>query len=365
MKTSRRIRLSGIAAVLGACMFGQGAAATSGDDGQDSLLSANPGAGPAARRSISFAIDNDALVSDNYDQEYSFGLNLTYRGEGVEDQLASLHQPLGWLDQKIGLDQQAPIGANSAKIEYGFYAFTPEDDTVSAPQPNDRPFASLVFIASTHDRYQPNGEVSWQSTLTLGLLGLDIVGDIQDGYHSISGNKPARGWDNQISDGGEPTAGYSLARQQLLYKSGSDFEIKTTTQGSVGYLTETSWSMSLRAGNIETPWNSFNPELTTYGERSIPADLGKASEHYFWTGFALTARAYNVFLQGQFRDSEVTYDSGELNHGIVEAWVGYTAVFANGYSFTYSIRAQTSEVKHGDGDRDYFWGSLSITKFYF
>jgi hypothetical protein len=90
--------------------------------------------------------------------------------------------------------------------------------------------------------------------------------------------------------------------------------------------------------------------------------VGRVSEHYFWTGISLKARAYNAFLQGQFKDSEVTYDSDELNHGIVEAWVGYTVALAEGYSFTYSIRGHTSELKQGVGDRNVLWGGLQITK---
>lgn len=171
-----------------------------------------------------------------------------------------------------------------------------------------------------------------------------------------------QGWDNQISEGGELTARYSVARQRLLYRNGSGLEIKTTTLGSVGYLTEASWSLSLRAGKIHTPWVSFNPELTSYGENSIPSDQGRVSEHYFWTGFSLKARAYNAFMQGQFKDSEVTYHSDELNHGIVEAWVGYTIALDDGYSFTYSIRGHTSELKQGTGDRNVIWGGLLVTK---
>ena len=341
-------------------MLASNAAAIDSDDQQG-----GPGAGPEAQRSISFAIDNDALTTGNSDEDYTAVFNLTFRGKGVEDQLASLHRPLGWLDSAIGLDQWASISPNSAQIEYGIYAFTPEDLDVSDPLRDERPYASLIFIASTQERHQATGEVSWQSTLTLGVLGLDIADSLQKGIHSLTNSEPPKGWDNQISDGGEPTAGYSLARQQLLYKNGANLEIKTTAQGSVGYLTEASWGMSLRAGTIYTPWYSFNPELTSYGERPFAADLGKTSEHYFWTGFALTARAYNVFLQGQFRDSEVTYDSDELNIGIVEGWAGYTYMFDNGYSLSYSVRAQTSELKRGKADRDYYWFTLSITRFFF
>jgi hypothetical protein len=365
MKTTKRIRRSGIGVVAGAFMLTSSAAAIGNDAEPDSLSPANPGAGPDAQWSRSFALDNDALISDEYDEDYSFGLSFTFRGKGVVDQLASLHQPLDWLDRKIGLDQRARISTNSASIEYGLYAFTPENLSTSEPQRDDRPYASLVYIASSHERYQPTGEVSWKSTLTLGVLGLDMARELHKGWHSLSDSSQPKGWDNQISEGGEPTARYSLARQHLLYRSGSGLEIKTTILGSVGYLTEASWSVSLRAGNIYTPWTSFNPELTSYGEKAIPTDLGRPSEHYFWTGFALKARAYNVFLQGQFRDSEVTYDSDDLNPGIVEAWAGYTYMFDNGYSLAYSMRAQTSDIKRGHGDRNYFWGTLSLTKFFF
>ena len=80
----------------------------------------------------------------------------------------------------------------------------------------------LVYVSSSTERYQPqktgflaeyfNSRVS---------LGLGIVGDIQDIVHrSLDGKRP-QGWDNQISEGGEPTARYSVARQQLIYQSGS------------------------------------------------------------------------------------------------------------------------------------------------
>jgi len=340
-------------------MLAHGAAAVDNDDAQGS-----PGAEPFAHNSISFAIDNDALITDKNDEDYSAGFNLTFRGRGVEDQFASLHGPLAWLDRSIGLDRRAPVSPDSAQIEYGIYAFTPENLDVAKPLHDDRPYASLIFVASSQPRYPAAGAVSWQSTLTLGILGLDIAGNLQEELHSLRDSEEPKGWDNQISDGGEPTARYRLARQQLLYKSGSSLEIKTTTQGSLGFLTEASWGMSLRAGAIHTPWYSFNPELTSYGERPVAADLGKGSEHYFWTGFALTARAYNVFLQGQFKDSEVTYDSDELNIGIVEIWAGYTYMFDNGYSLSYSSRAQTSEIKRDKGDRSFYWGTLSISRYF-
>jgi len=189
-----------------------------------------------------------------------------------------------------------------------------------------------------------------------------VVGDLQEIVHStLSGNKP-KGWDNQISEGGEPTARYSVSRQSLLYQSGSGYQIKSTIQGSVGYITEASWSLSTRAGRIRTPWVSFNPELTSYGEKSNPNASVKVSEQYVWAGISFKYRAYNAFLEGQFKDSVVTYSGEEINRGIVEAWLGYTMGFDNGYSITYSIRGHTSELKQGNANRNVLWGGLLLSK---
>ena len=362
MTASNRIQRPGIGLLAGLLLLAGSATAFDKGEGRDTLPLVKPAPSSESRTSRSFAFDNDILVPGSRDQDYTYGLNLTFSGEGVDDHWASLQQPLSWLDDAIGLDERAGAYTGASKIEYGLLGFTPEDITQSAPQPDDRPYAGLVYVASTRERYRPASEVSWQSTLTVGVLGLDIVGDLQQNVHSITGSDAPEGWDNQISDGGELTARYSVARQELLYRDGSGLEIKSTALGSVGYITEAAWSLSLRAGKIHTPWVSFNPELTSYGEKAVPSDLGRVSEHYFWTGFALKARAWNAFLQGQFRDSAVSYDSDELNHGIVEAWVGYTVALHNGYSFTYSIRGHSSEVREGAGDRAVVWGGILITK---
>lgn len=314
------------------------------------------------RTSRSIGFDNDILVPGRRDQDYTYGLSLTFSGKGVEGHLASLHVPLDWLDHHIGLDQQNSDGSESTKIEYGIFGFTPEDLSLATPGKNDRPYAGLIYLSSTRERYDPAHQVSWQSTLTLGVMGLSIVGEIQDVIHATTDSERPQGWKNQISNGGELTARYSISRQRLLYRSHSGLEIKSTLQGAVGYITEASWSISLRAGKIHTPWISFNPELTSYGEKSIPGNKSKVSEYFFWTGISLKARAYNAFLQGQFKDSEVTYDSDEVNHGIVEGWMGYTVALADGYSFSYSVRGHTSELRQGTGDRNVVWGGLIFTK---
>lgn len=315
-----------------------------------------------SRPSWAIAFDNDVFVPGSRDQDYTYGINLTLAGNHVENHWASMFKPLNWINNKIGLDGLTGLGAKSGKIEFGLFGFTPEDKTVTAPQKNDRPYASLIYVSSSRETYDSMRDVSWQSTLTLGVLGLSLVGDLQDAIHSALDVEQAEGWDNQISKGGELTARYSLSRQSLLSNSTSGFEVKSTVQGSVGYITEASLSLSARAGKIRTPWVSFNPELGSYGEKANPNARVKASESYAWAGVAIKYRAYNAFLEGQFKDSVVTYSDDEINRGIVEAWLGYTLGFDDGYSISYSIRGHSSEINRGKADRNVVWGGLLLSK---
>lgn len=312
--------------------------------------------------SWAFAFDNDFLALQDRDQNYTLGLNFTYTGKNAETQWASLHKPLDWIDLKINLDGLVGPGVTSSSIEYGVFAFTPEDILRSYAIEDDRPYASLVFVSSSRGAYHQLQEVSWQSTLTVGLLGLDLVGDFQQALHETYGGDNPEGWDHQISSGGEPTLRYSISRQNLFFKTTSGTELKSTLQGSVGYITEASWSLGMRSGTIHTPWVSFTPELATYGEGSVASAVSKASERYFWTGIALKWRPYNALLEGQFRDSDVTYSNDQINRGIVEFWFGYTMTLRDGYSVSYSFREHSSELKEGNGDRNVTWGGVVISK---
>ena len=142
---------------------------------------------------------------------------------------------------------------------------------------------------------------------------------------------------------------------------GASFTHNTRFSQSIRF-TEISWSLGTRFGKIQTPWVSFNPELTSYGEKSIPNARVKISEQYAWAGISFKMRAYNVFLEGQFKESTVTYRSNEINHGIFEAWLGYTLALSDGYNFTYSIRGHTSELKHGTGNRNVLWRGVLLSK---
>lgn len=315
------------------------------------------------RSSWALAVDNDILALGGKDQDYTYGLNITYTGHAAKEGWYSLDAPLAWLDSALGFDHLSPVGVSKHSIEAGMFGFTPNDIEVAEPLVGDRPYASLVYWANSRERLDIHHRVAWKSTLAVGFLGLDLVGDAQNEIHSLVGANTARGWSHQVSNGGEPTARYTVARQQHLTTLFNNLEIKSTVQGSVGYLTEASWSLSVRGGRYHTAWSSFNPELVSYGEKSSYTNSGlSVDEHYFWGGVSLKARAYNAFLQGQFRDSEVTLERDQLRTLLVEAWLGYTIAFSEGYRISYVLRGHSSEIRQGPGDRNLIWGGLILSR---
>ena len=307
--------------------------------------------------------DNDILVPGGRDQDYTYGINTTFIGSHAREHWLSSHEGLDRIDRLLGLDEVIHQGYEKHSIEYGLFGFTPEDITQAAPTPQDRPYASLVYTSSKKERMNLRQDRAIHSSLTLGFLGLDVVGELQSGLHELISNDLPQGWDNQISDGGEPTFKYNLARQLLEYDS-HNFELKQTQQVSVGYITEASWGMGIRYGKISTPWLSFNPELAYYGENATPQrHTAQSEERYLWAGFAVKGRAYNAFLQGQFKDNPHEFAFDELNHVIVEAWLGYTQTLPKGFNMSYYVRGHTNEVKEGIGSRDLLWGGLLLSRY--
>jgi hypothetical protein len=219
-------------------------------------------------KSWALAFDNDVLVPGGRDQDYTYGINFTQTGEHVRNALVSLNTPLLTLDSWLGNEHKSLGLQETFSREIGVFGFTPEDISISQANPNDRPYASLVYLSSSREQIDLVDNVAWKSTLTLGALGLSLVGELQDVVHDITNSEKPQGWNNQISDGGELTGRYVIARQKYFDNFSDNLEVKSTIQASVGYLTEASWSLSFRRGTIHSPWSSFNPELASYGEKS-------------------------------------------------------------------------------------------------
>lgn len=314
--------------------------------------------------SWTFNLDNDLFFPNDTDRDYTGGVTLRHHGAQRHNAFRLLERPLSAINDWLLGPRSAVNGPASNATEVGLYGFTPEDIETSDIASNDRPYASLLYYSNSATRVDWAENATWESSLTVGALGLNAFEGLQNQAHRVTNTARANGWDNQISNGGELTARYQLARQNLLVSSPRGWQLKSSRHLSLGYITEAGMNLSFRAGKFSTPWWSFNPDLATYGEQGgrVGQSAQNPGEQFFWGGVSIKTRAYNAFLQGQFRHSDHTLSGSELNHLLAEAWLGYTQSIGHGFTLSYAVRAQSSEIKNGDGDRHLFWGGFSLNK---
>jgi hypothetical protein len=311
--------------------------------------------------SVRVHIDNDLFAVRNLDRDYTGGLAITLSGTAARDGRLSLDPLLARIDELFE-------SASAARVQHarqiGLIAFTPTDIVSDEAQQVDRPYASLLFASNGRVRVDADNRGALSSSLTVGLLALQLSESLHNAVHRAVGSEEPQGYDHQISAGGELTARYMLARQNLWYADpAGHVEVKTTVQGSVGFLTETSAAMSVRIGHFDTPWWSFTPELADYVAAPTPTEsFGSQREMYFFAGARVTARAYNVFLQGQFRHSDVRYSYDEIEPIVAQAWTGIlTQPFPN-TELSYALYYQTAELRDGNAARDAYWGSVQLVR---
>ncbi len=304
-------------------------------------------------------LDNDLFAGGERDRDYTGGFAIAISGTAARDGLLSLDPVLARIDGSIGVEGAQVHHAR----QIGLIAFTPKDIKASTPIYDDRPYASLLFMSNGRVHVDADDRGAWFSSLTIGMLGLSLSEHLQSAIHDVVGSDKPEGYHHQISSSGEPTARYTLARHALWIANPSGtVDVKTTVQGSVGYLTEASAGISMRVGRFDSPWWSFAPELTDYIAAPVPAVSNRGRpERYFFAGARVKARAYNAFLQGQFRDSEVSYSASALEPIIAEAWIGVVTQLLNQTHLSYSLNYQTAEVREGAANRDAWWGAVQLT----
>lgn len=307
---------------------------------------------------LSISTDNDLFAPGNSDKDYTAGFAIALQRFGKDPISRILDQPLASLDSSL-LNFGELI---SSGFELGSYGFTPDDIEAAQLDRTDRPFASLIYLSANRNYRSPDYRGVWTSALTLGLLGVDVFEAGQRTVHKLVTGDKARGWDKQISEGGELTARYQLAYHDLLDASIASHQLKTSYFGSIGYLTEAGVALSFRRGLISSPDYRFNPAITSYGEQTNASDAGSTGqENYFWGGAGLKLRAYNAFLEGQFRHSEHTFSNSKLRPIIAEVWAGYTLSLFKDTKVSYIFRAHSSEIRGGTGDRNLMWGGFVLS----
>ncbi|MBT3059653.1 MAG: lipid A deacylase LpxR family protein [gamma proteobacterium symbiont of Ctena orbiculata] len=317
-----------------------------------------------------FYFDNDISFSDEKDRNYTGGVALTLTGRRAVEYWFSLDSWLNGMNRAIGFQTEEEAAIERHAIELGLTIFTPDDIAEADAIEDDHPYANMLFFSNSQSRAYPQRGVIFQSSLLIGLLGSSVGEEVQKAMHNLTDSDQPRGWRNQISDGGELTAKYSIAAQKMLLSHQGDisFDIRGGVEAGIGYSTDINGSISFRLGRLKTPWWSFTPHQSEY--ISIGQTFGEGSgggfnrpEFFLWGGLNLKYRLYNAILQGQFRHSAVTFDRDELEAVILNGWLGLTKTFGNGMGISFVMRKQTNEIEGSDRD-DPFWSGLIISKTY-
>ena len=312
--------------------------------------------------------DNDLFTGSDRDRDYTGGFALAYSGRRAREWRFSMDRWLDRLDEFAGIQslQFKSGGFLRLTMEFGLILFTPEDLSVRSPLPDDHPYSNFLFVANSQQLTFPKQRTVILSALTLGLVGTDIGAGFQNAIHSATGSENANGWGNQISDGGEPTARYSVVGHKNLLSGYNklSYELSGSVEGNIGFNTDLGISIAARLGQLKSPWWSFVPHQSDYinlgqtitgriDERKLPA------EFFAWTGVKAKYIAYNGFLQGQFRESAVTFDRDELENATYEGWFGITKTWSSGIGVSFFVRRRTGEIK-GSSSRDPIWSGFVV-----
>lgn len=314
---------------------------------------------------LSLYVDNDLFTGNNKDGDYTGGIAVAFSGEDASSHPFSIDRPLAWINKASRVAEMLLLDdVHASRIfhtcEIGLVAFTPTEIKSKNAINNDRPYSSLIYISNAQQSVSDDAKRGLITSLSIGVLGLPIAGDIQNGIHSVIGSDEAEGWDHQISEGGELTLKYSMTLQHYLDTGSNNFQVTTSSGMSLGYVTEGTFGISMRTGIIHTPRWSFNVQNSNYGEKSTITQPSSRflNEVYFVAGANIKLRAYNAFLQGQFRDSNVSYSSNDIELLVYEGWLGVGCEFTSGIRLSYLVRHQSSELKTGLADRSFAYGEF-------
>lgn len=319
-----------------------------------------------------FYFDNDVFLGSTKDRNYTGGIALTLTGGRAADYDISIDGWLGRLNELSGFTALYPDqnGIPRHSIEFGLIVFTPDDIFSTEPTPDDYPYANLLFMANSRINTFAQAHRMYQSSLLLGLLGTPVGEQVQRAIHALTDSEDPRGWDNQISDGGEPTFKHSLSVHQILFshRGSLSCDVQGGLETNLGFMTDVRGSFIARMGELRTPWWSFTPQQSEYislgqiigdnaSEGPNPAEL------FLWGGLRIKYSFYNALLQGQFRDSAVTFDRHELEPFIFNASLGMTKTFSNGLGLSFVAQRQTHEIKAAANNTT-IWGGLVVTMVY-
>lgn len=147
-----------------------------------------------AADAITFTLDNDLFIAS--DDGYTNGIygSWYYFGrDNKQPDSSLLVLPIKWSMP----NNEGELSVDAYSI--GQSMFTPGDIHVSNPDPNDIPYAGLLFLSNTY--MVSYGSYADSITTTIGIIGPASGAEgTQEFIHQITGSDQPQGWDFQLEN---------------------------------------------------------------------------------------------------------------------------------------------------------------------
>lgn len=184
-----------------------------------------------------FTVENDAgFDTDRY---YTSGLQFS-RKRSFDTRGRTARSLTSWPCKVLGCDGNTVL---TSQTSIGQLIFTPQDITINAPQPSDRPWAGLLYAEQAYAFLSPDQRTLTTLTGTAGFTGrLSLAEPVQKAWHQLIDRPAPRGWDNQIGTrfGLMASAERRTALEALSLPLSREVQLNTATY----------WRIA--AGNIQT-----------------------------------------------------------------------------------------------------------------
>ncbi|RJG16092.1 lipid A deacylase LpxR family protein [Massilia cavernae] len=214
-----------------------------------------------------------------------------------------------------GLTERAcgPLGCEGSTLlttqtNFGQLMYTPNDITVAAPQPLDRPWAGLLYVEQSYALLSPDRRTLTTLTAQAGVTGpASLAEDAQKLFHRMLDRPLPQGWHNQV--GGSLAVMASAERRTaidgLSATFGDDIQVNTA-----GYWRLAAGNiMSYAAGGLAVVVGKDLPDVSPpppgIGNKLAPQRFGLTTCMVRWlqcTTFGVVesrVMARSIFLDGR------------------------------------------------------------------
>lgn len=319
---------------------------------------------PQPDSSWSVTFENDVFVSS--DDNYTDGVQIELTRKGA---VAGREQHmLRWLCRGFGCRSAGEV---TRRTRFGQLMYTPNDITIAAPQPLQRPWAGLLYAERSYE-IRVNDERSITFTGRAGITGrYSFAEEAQKFVHKyITDSEEPRGWDNQV--------GGSLG---LLGSVKDRRALRPWDFGSAGWSLKPSWYWQAVAGNIMTyaalgasfsiganqPPLPPEPDGVIHDKRFDPFSLAPRPSSCLWLAWLectvfgnveARAVAFNVFLDGRPGRDDPGIGRRTL---VADASIGVRLTFPGEGSFLQlKMTERSREIDRRAGVGSQRWGAFTF-----